>query len=99
MNPSATPSPSKPQAATHWWRDFAAFFQRGNVVDLAVGVMIGAAFGKIVSSFVADVVTPPLGLLMGRIKFNELKWRLGGPPDAPVTLNYGNFLQALLDFT
>ena len=99
MNPSSTPSHPKLQGATQWWRDFAAFFQRGNVVDLAVGVMIGAAFGQIVTSFVADVVTPPLGLAMGRIKFTELKWRLGGPPDAPVTLNYGNFLQALLDFT
>ncbi len=98
MNPSPTPLHSKLKAATHWWSDFAAFFRRGSVVDLAVGVMIGAAFGKIVSSFVADVITPPLGLATGRIKFTELKWHLGGPPDAPVTLNYGNFLQATIDF-
>jgi large conductance mechanosensitive channel len=82
----------------HWWNDFRAFFMRGNVVDLAVGVMIGASFGKIVSSLVADLITPPLGLLMGRVKFSELKFVIGGPPEAPVTINYGNFLQVLLDF-
>jgi large conductance mechanosensitive channel len=91
--------PREPSVVSKWLSGFGAFVRRGNVVDLAVGVMIGAAFGKIVTSFTTDVVTPPLGLLLGRVKFTELKWRLGGPPEAPVTINYGNFLQALLDFT
>lgn len=60
--------------------------------------MIGAAFGKIVTSFVTDVVTPPLGLVLGKVKFSELKWHLGGPTEAPVTINYGNFIQATMDF-
>ena len=97
MNPNPLP-PSKPHAVTQWWRDFCAFFQRGSVVDLAVGVMIGAAFGKIISSLVADIITPPLGLLLGGINFSSLKLTLGGPPAAPVTLNYGSFLQAFMDF-
>lgn len=82
-----------------WLHGFKTFIRRGNVVDLAVGVMIGAAFGKIVTSFVNDIVTPPLGLFMGRVKFTDLKWRLGGPENAPVTINYGVFLQQLFDFT
>lgn len=82
----------------HWLQGFRAFLLRGNVVDLAVGVMIGAAFGKIVTSFVNDIITPPLGLLLGRVKFSELKWSLGGPPDAAVTINYGVFIQNLIDF-
>ncbi len=92
------PQPHAPPALRKWAQGFGAFLRRGNVVDLAVGVMIGAAFGKIVTSFVSDVVTPPLGLVLGRVKFTELKWRLGGPPDAPVTINYGNFIQNLIDF-
>ena len=92
------PPPSEPKPHFKWVHEFSAFIRRGNVVDLAIGIMIGAAFGKIVTSFVQDVITPPLGLVMGKVKFTELKWKLGGPPDAPVTINYGNFLQALLDF-
>jgi large conductance mechanosensitive channel len=92
-------SSSQPHGhARHWLHDFRAFFMRGNVVDLAVGVMIGAAFGKIVTSLVTDIVTPPIGLLLGRVKFSELKFVIGGPPDAPVTINYGNFLQTAIDF-
>ena len=89
---------SKPTRIKHWADGFRAFVRRGNVVDLAVGVIIGAAFGKIVSSFVKDIVSPPLGLLLGNMKFTELKWRLGGSPEAPVTINYGNFIQAAMDF-
>ena len=81
-----------------WLRDFRAFLKRGSLIDLAVGVMIGGALGKIVSSFVADVVAPPLGLFVGEVHFSALKVRLGGTAAAPVTLNYGNFLQSLLDF-
>jgi large conductance mechanosensitive channel len=78
--------------------EFKAFIQRGNVVDLAVGVIIGAAFGKIVSSIVADLLMPPIGLLVGGIKFTSLKVHIGGTEKDPVTINYGNFLQALVDF-
>ena len=85
-------------AVAGWVRGFQVFLKRGNIVDLAVGVMIGAAFGKIVSSLVADVLTPPLGLLIGEVNFSALKLRLGGSLAAPVTVNYGSFIQALLDF-
>ena len=79
-------------------KEFRAFIQRGNVMDLAVAVIIAAAFGKIVSSFVADVLMPPIGLLIGGVNFTALKWIIGGKPEAPATLNYGNFLQAIFDF-
>jgi large conductance mechanosensitive channel len=98
MDMDTKDTPRELSAFRKWGQDFAAFIRRGNVVDLAIGVMIGAAFGKIVTSLVTDVITPPLGLVMGKVKFSELKWHLGGPPDAPVTINYGNFLQAALDF-
>lgn len=96
--PPESPIRHELSAFQKWWQGFRAFIQRGNVVDLAVGVMIGAAFGKVVTSFVTDIITPPLGLLLGKVKFSELKWRLGGPQDAPVTINYGVFIQNLVDF-
>ncbi len=77
--------------------EFLAFIKRGNVIDLAVGVIIGAAFGKIVSSLVADILMPPIGYVIGGVKFTELNLPLGGG-DKPVTINYGNFLQASFDF-
>jgi large conductance mechanosensitive channel len=80
--------------------EFKAFVARGNVVDLAVGVVVGASFGKIVESLVKDVVTPPLGLLIGGVDFTDLKASIGigvlGKP--PVTVNYGVFLQACFNF-
>ena len=85
-------------------QEFKAFAMKGNVVDMAVGVIIGGAFGKIVSSLVADVVMPPLGLLVGGVNFKDLKWVLkpaqtvDGQEVAAVTLNYGNFLQTTFDF-
>ena len=84
--------------------EFKAFISRGNVIDMAVGVIIGGAFGKIVSSVVADIIMPPLGLLIGGVNFTDLKWVMKGPEvvdgveQAAVTLNYGNFLQATFDF-
>lgn len=78
--------------------EFSEFVKRGNVLDLAVAVVIGGAFGKIVSSFVADMLMPVLGLVMGGVSFAALKINLGGTPEAPVTLNYGAFLQAVFDF-
>ncbi|TWI54291.1 large conductance mechanosensitive channel [Pseudomonas duriflava] len=80
--------------------EFRTFAVKGNVVDLAVGVIIGGAFGKIVSSFVADVITPPLGLLLGGVDFSNLAITLkaaqNGAP--PVLLSYGKFLQSIFDF-
>jgi large conductance mechanosensitive channel len=78
--------------------EFKTFVQRGNVVDLAVGVILGGAFGKIVSSLVADVLMPPIGLAIGGLNFAELKMHIGGTAAAPVTINYGSFLQAAVDF-
>ena len=86
-------------------QDFKAFAMKGNVIDMAVGVIIGGAFGKIVSSLVADVIMPPVGLLVGGVNFTDLKWVLkpavvhdGQEVAAAVTLNYGNFLQVTFDF-
>ena len=85
-------------------QEFKAFAMKGNVVDMAVGVIIGGAFGKIVSSLVADVIMPPLGLLVGGVNFKDLKLVLkpaqvvDGAEVAAVTLNYGNFLQTAFDF-
>ncbi len=81
--------------------EFKAFAVRGNVIDMAVGIIIGAAFGKIVSSFVGDVVTPPLGLLIGGVDFSDLAIVLrAATADSPaVTLSYGRFIQTVIDFT
>jgi large conductance mechanosensitive channel len=78
--------------------EFKAFVQRGNVVDMAVGVIMGAAFGKIVSSVVGDVLMPPIGLATGGVDFSQLKIVIGGTPEAPVSINYGAFLQTAIDF-
>ena len=71
---------------------------RGNVVDLAVGIIIGLAFGKIVSSLVADIIMPPIGAIIGGINFTELKLTIKTFAEDPVTINYGNFIQTLIDF-
>lgn len=79
--------------------EFKEFAMKGNVVDMAVGVIIGAAFGKIVSSLVSDVVTPPLGLAIGGVDFSDLAVTLGiTAAGDPVVLKYGAFLQAAFDF-
>lgn len=80
--------------------EFREFAMKGNVVDMAVGVIIGTAFGKIVSSLVSDVVTPPLGMAIGGVNFSDLAVTLGtnqGTGEA-VVLKYGAFLQAAFDF-
>lgn len=79
--------------------EFKEFIQRGNVVDMAVGVIIGGAFGKIVNSIVGDVLMPPIGLATGGVDFKAMKAVIGGTPEAPVALNYGVFLQTVIDFT
>ena len=81
------------------FKEFRDFAMRGNVVDLAVGVIIGAAFGKIVSSLVANIIMPPLGLLIGGVDFKQFKWVLKpAEGDIPaVVMEYGNFIQTVFD--
>lgn len=83
-----------------WVQDFKAFINRGNVVDLAVGVTIGAAFGKIVSSLVNDILMPVLSLLTGGLNVTDLKiiFKAATETQKEVALNYGNFIQNILDF-
>lgn len=87
-------------------QEFREFAMRGNVMDMAVGVVIGGAFGKIVSSVVSDVIMPPIGLLINGVNFTDLKLTLkeagldaAGEVIPAVTLNYGNFVQTIFDFT
>ena len=86
-------------------KEFKEFAVKGNMVDLAVGIIIGGAFGKVVSSIVADVLMPPLGYLIGGINFTDNKIHLKPPIDLSgklaqeVTINIGNFIQSLVDFT
>ena len=81
-------------------QEFKEFAMRGNVVDMAVGIVIGGAFGKIIASFVGDVLMPPIGLLMGGVDFSTLAMQLsdGGPDGEPVLLKYGMFIQTMVDF-
>lgn len=86
--------------------EFKQFAMRGNVVDMAVGIIIGGAFGKIVSSFVSDVIMPPLGILIGGVNFTDLRITIksqivdaaGTVVNPAVTINYGNFIQVVFDF-
>ena len=81
--------------------EFKQFAMKGNVVDMAVGIIIGAAFGKIVSSFVGDLIMPSLGLMIGGVDFTSLAITLKQASDGveAVTLNYGKFIQTVFDFT
>lgn len=87
-------------------QEFKEFATKGNVMDLAVGIIIGSAFGKIVSSLVADIIMPPIGVIVGGIKFTDIKLGLkdaeidstGKVINEAVTLNIGNFIQATFDF-
>jgi large conductance mechanosensitive channel len=80
--------------------EFKTFAIKGNVTDMAVGIIIGAAFGKIVSSVVSDIVMPPLGLLIGGVNFTDLKlvMKAATETNPAVTWNYGNFIQVCFDF-
>lgn len=89
------------------WKEFKEFAMRGNVLDMAVGIIIGAAFGKIVSSFVNDVLMPPIGLLLGKVDFSNLFITLSGQSFATleeakkagaVTIKYGLFFNTIIDF-
>lgn len=77
--------------------EFKKFAMRGNVIDMAVGIIIGAAFGKIVDSLVKDVLMPPIGLLLGKVDFSDLKIVLT-EGENPVSINYGLFINALISF-
>jgi large conductance mechanosensitive channel len=81
-------------------KEFRDFAMRGNVVDMAVGIVIGAAFGKIVTSFVNDVLMPPIGIALGGVDFSDLAMTLKAASGdvAAVTLNYGSFIQTVIDF-
>lgn len=81
-------------------REFKEFAVKGNVADMAVGIIIGAAFGKIVTSVVNDVLMPPLGILLGGVDFSDLRITLkeAAGEAAAVTLNYGTFIQTIVDF-
>lgn len=85
-------------------KDFKAFAIKGNAIDMAVGVIVGGAFGKIVSSLVDDIIMPPIGWLIGGVNFSDLKVTLpaekivGGIQMQAATINYGNFIQTLIDF-
>jgi large conductance mechanosensitive channel len=86
-------------------KEFKSFAMRGNVVDMAVGIIIGGAFGKIVSSFVADVIMPPIGLLLGGVDFSEIAVTLkqatvneAGEAVSAVTMNIGLFINTVIDF-
>jgi large conductance mechanosensitive channel len=88
-------------------KEFKEFIMRGNVLDLAVGIIIGGAFGKIVSSFVSDILMPPLGLIMGKVNFADLFINLSDKPYPTVaaakaagapTINYGMFINTVIDF-
>jgi large conductance mechanosensitive channel len=88
-------------------KEFKDFAMRGNVIDLAVGVIIGAAFGKIVNSIVTDIIMPPIGVMIGGVKFSDLKYTIQKAVTDPdthkitepaVTVNYGNFIQTVFEF-
>jgi large conductance mechanosensitive channel len=84
--------------------EFKTFIMKGNVIDLATAVIVGGAFGKIVTSFVNDIMMPPIGLILGNVNFKDLKYILkaarmeGDKEIAAITLNYGQFIQNIFDF-
>lgn len=81
-------------------KEFKEFALKGNMVDLAIGVVIGGAFGKVVSSLVTDIIMPPIGLLLGGVDFSSLSINLGAPESIlpPVQIKYGLFINAAMDF-
>lgn len=105
--PTKTPieQPVKPKKPKGFVTEFREFISRGNVIDLAIGVIIGGAFGKIVTSLVEDLIMPPIGVLLGGVNFTDFKWTLvapyvaeGGKQVPAVTVNYGAFGQNMFNF-
>ncbi len=78
-------------------KEFKTFALKGNVLDMAVGIIIGAAFGKIVNSLVSDIMMPPLGMALGKVDFSQLKYVMGDGPDA-ASINYGLFINNVISF-
>lgn len=93
-------------AKSTFFKDFKDFISKGNIVDMATGVIIGGAFSKIVSSLVNDVIMPPISVLLGNVNFTDLKYVLkeevlneaGEVAQAAISINYGNFIQLIIDF-
>ena len=88
-----------------FWKEFKDFAIKGNMIDMAVGIIIGAGFGKLVTSLVDDILMPPLGMLLGNVDFKDLKFVLKdayldelGALQPAVSLNYGSFIQVVIDF-
>lgn len=88
-----------------FWKEFKTFAFKGNMMDMAIGIIIGAAFGKIITSLVNDIIMPPIGVLIGGVNFKDLSviikketLDMAGNVIPAVTLNYGNFVQVLIDF-
>jgi large conductance mechanosensitive channel len=88
-------------------KEFKAFAMRGNVLDMAIGIIIGAAFGRIITSLVGDVLMPPIGLLLGKVDFSSLFWNISGKSYPTIaaakaagaaTINYGLFINTMIDF-
>ena len=81
-------------------KEFKTFAMRGNVIDMAVGIVIGAAFGKIIASFVKDVIMPPIGIMLGGVDFNELKYIIQEATESAeaVAINYGIFFNTIIEF-
>ncbi len=89
------------------WKEFKAFMMRGNMLDLAIGIIIGVAFGRIITSLVNDIIMPPIGLLLGKVDFASLYWNISGTPydslDAArkagaAVIAYGSFINNIIDF-
>ena len=89
------------------WKEFKAFILRGNVLDLAIGIIIGGAFGRIVTSLVNDIIMPPIGLIFGKVNFTDLYWNLSGGSYASLAdaqkagaavVTYGMFINTVIDF-
>lgn len=78
-------------------KEFKSFAIRGNMIDLAIGVVIGAAFGKVVNSFVSDIIMPPIGYLIGGVDFNHLSLKLTGTDGTPVEIKYGAFINQVIE--
>lgn len=83
------------------WKDFKEFAMRGNVIDMAVGIIIGTAFGKIISSLVGDIIMPPIGFILGKVDFSNLVITLHEKTDTSpaVVISYGTFINTVIDFT
>ncbi len=107
MNPLDTVQKHIPKEATHFWHDFKTFAFRGNLIDLAIGLIIGTAFNELVQSLVKDIIMPVIGRLVGNVAFSELAWILSSQSFATLAeaeaagvpiVRYGAFITSMIDF-